>query len=207
MKVLIGCETSGEMLTAFRSVGCDAWSVDLLPSDIGSPYHIVGDVRDHLDRGWDLGIFHPTCTRLCRSGERWLHHPPSGKTREQIQVEFEEGVALFLACWRAPIPKKAIENPRMNRPARLAMPPDLPKPQIVQPWWFGEPAFKATGFYLHNLRPLVATNILPLPQRGSVEHKQWEAIFRAPPSPMRWKIRSRTFRGIALACADQWGRA
>ena len=96
---------------------------------------------------------------------------------------------------------------QLSRAKGWRMPADLPRPQIVQPWWFGEPAKKATGFYLRGLPPLVPTNRLPLPVKGSDEDKRWQAVHRAPPGPDRWKFRSRTFAGIAEACADQWAAA
>ena len=79
------------------------------------------------------------------------------------------------------------------------------KPQIVQPWWFGDPAFKATGLYLRNLPALTPTNKLTPPRPGTEAHKRWSAIHRAPPGPDRWKIRSKAFAGMADAWADQWG--
>lgn len=205
MRVLIGCETSGVMRRAFAALGHDVWSVDLLPAEDCSDRHIVGDVREILGNGWDLAIMHPPCTRLCNSGVRWLHVPPTGKTREEMWADLDDAVALFTACWNAPIPRRAIENPVMHRHARDRMPADLPRPQIVQPWWFGEPFFKATGFYLAGLPPLVPTNRLTPPKPGAEAHKAWSAVHRASPGPDRWKFRSRTFQGIADACADQWG--
>lgn len=215
LRILIACETSGVMRRAFAARGHDVWSCDLLAAEDGSNRHIRGDVRDILDDGWDLmAVMHPPCTRLCRSGRHWMSGPgkwtapkklPNGRTWESMREEFEEGVSLFTACWQAPIERVAIENPVMNDLARDRMPADLPAPQIVQPYWFGEPAYKATGFYLRGLPQLVATNILPEPERGSDEWKAWSAIHRAPPGPDRWKIRSRTFEGVADASADQWG--
>lgn len=203
------------MRRAFAARDHDVWSCDLLAAEDGSNRHIRGDVRDILNDGWDLmAVMHPPCTRLCRSGRRWMSGPgkwtppkklPRGRTWESMRAEFEEGVALFTACWNAPIDRVAIENPEMNDLARDRMPGDLPAPQIVQPFWFGEPAYKATGFYLRNLPHLVETDRLPEPARGTDEWKAWSAIHRAPPGPDRWKIRSRTFEGVAAACADQWG--
>lgn len=199
MKVLIGCETSGVMRRAFAARGHDAWSCDLLPAEDGSNRHIRGDVRDHLADGWDLLVVaHPPCTRLCNSGVRWLHE-------RNLWAELDEAVALFAACWNAPVDRIAVENPVMHKHARERMPADLPKPQIVQPWWFGEPFFKATGFYLRGLPTLAPTNKLTPPKPGADEHKAWSAVHRAPPGPDRWKFRSRTFEGVADACADQWG--
>lgn len=207
MRVLIGCETSGVMRRAFSARGHDTWSCDLLPSDDMSNRHIRGDVRDYLHKGWDLLVVaHPPCTRLCNSGVRWLHTPPPGRTRTEMWDELESGIDLFSACWKAPVPRVAVENPVMHKHARERLPSDLPKPQIVQPWWFGEPFFKATGFYLRGLPALVATARLTPPKPGTDTHKQWSAIHRAPPGPNRWKFRSRTFEGVADACADQWGR-
>ena len=204
-KVLIACETSGVMRRAFAALGHDVWSVDLLPAEDGSNRHITGDVRDHLDDGWDLlAVMHPPCTRLCNSGVRWLHTPPPGRTLDDMWSELDEGAALFSACWNAKVPRVAVENPIMHKYARARLPADLPRPQIVQPWWFGEPYFKATGFYLRGLKPLTATNRLTPPRPGTPDHKAWSAIHRAPPGPDRWKFRSRTFEGVAEACADQF---
>ena len=208
LSILIGCETSGVMRRAFTDLGHDAWSCDLLPAEDGSNRHIRGDVRDHLADGWDMLIVaHPPCTRLCNSGVRWLHQPPPGRTLADMWAELDEGAALFSACWEAPVPRVAVENPVMHRHARERLPTDLPRPQIVQPWWFGEPAFKATGFYLRGLPELVPTDRLTPPRAKDdpARHRAWSAIHRASPGPDRWKFRSRTFEGIARACAKQWG--
>ncbi len=204
MRILIGCETSGVMRRAFAALGHDVWSNDMLPAEDGSNCHLIGDVRDYLDMGWDLlAVMHPPCTRLCNSGVRWLHQPPPGRSIDDMWKELEAGVDLFNACLNAPIPRVAVENPVMHRHARERI-VNWIKPQIVQPWWFGEPAFKATGFYLRGLPPLRATNKLVPPKPGTDEHKAWSSIHRASPGPDRWRFRSRTFDGIAAACADQW---
>ncbi len=206
MRVLIGCETSGVVRRAFAARGHDVWSVDLLPSEDRSNRHIIGDVRDYLDEGWDLlAVMHPPCTRLCNSGVRWLHVPPPGRTKEEMWAELEEGAALFSACWNAPIERIAVENPVMHKHAKERIKNYQPASQTVQPWWFGDPAFKATGLYLRNLPLLVPTNRLTPPKPGASEHKAWSKVHRASPGPDRWKSRSRTYPGIAEAMADQWG--
>lgn len=206
MKILIGCETSGVMRRAFADRGHDVWSCDLLPSEDGSNRHIRCDIRDILSDGWDLlAVMHPPCTRLCNSGVRWLSQPPRGRSLADMWAELDAGADLFAACWKAPIDRVAVENPVMHKHAKARMPADLPKPQIVQPWWFGEPFFKATGFYLRGLPQLRATNRLTPPKAGTDAHKAWSAVHRASPGPDRWKLRSRTFAGVADACADQWG--
>ncbi|MFT2213095.1 hypothetical protein ACLJYM_14525 [Rhizobium giardinii] len=206
MRVLIGCETSGRMRRAFTDLGHDAWSCDLLPADDGSNRHIVCDVRELLTDGWDLlAVMHPPCTRLCNSGVRWLTKPPAGKTHAQMWADLAEGAALFSDCWNAPVERVAVENPVMHRHAKERIRNYQPPAQTVQPWWFGDPAFKATSFYLRNLPPLTATNRLTPPAVGTDEHKRWSAVHRAPPSADRWKIRSETFPGMAAAAAAQWG--
>ena len=226
LRVLIGCETSGAVRRAFAARGHDVWSVDLLPADDGSNRHIVGDVRDYLTDEWDLlAVMHPPCTRLCNSGVRWLSEPPtklgiehytaaeieaySHMTREQrlafMWGKLDEGADLFSACWNAPIERIAVENPVMHRHAKERIDNYRAPAQTVQPWWFGEPAFKATSFYLKGLPKLTPTNRLTPPKAGTPEHKAWSAVHRASPGPLRWKIRSKTFDGIADAMADQWG--
>jgi len=204
MKVLIACEFSGTVRDAFRRKGHDAWSCDLLPCEADPTYHIQGNVLDILDDGWDQMIAHPPCTRLTNSGVRWLKAAPSGKTLDQMWEELEEACEFYKALRDAKIPRKAIENPIMHKYARsrIASPE---KRQIVQPWWFGEKAFKATGFELHGLPELAPTNKLAPPKLGTEEHKKWSKIHRASPGPNRWKDRSRTFPLVAEAMAEQWG--
>ncbi|MET4636193.1 hypothetical protein [Kaistia defluvii] len=214
MRVLVGCEYSGIFRRAFAALGHDAWSNDLLPAEDGSNRHLVGDIREYLGWDWDLLVVaHPPCTRLCRSGRRWLSGAgkmtppkslPKGRTWPSMIEEFEIGVDLFLACWNAPVPRVAIENPEMHDLARARMPVDLPRPQMVQPHWFGHPEFKATGWYLRGLPGLVATEQLALPDKDSPEWKAWNRVHRMPPGPERWKERSRSFPGMATASARQW---
>lgn len=189
IKVLVACEFSGTVRRAFRSRGFDAWSCDLLPAEDGSPYHIQGDVLEILSDGWDLMIAHPPCTYLCNSGVRWLHERP------ERWKKLEEAVEFFLALLSAPIPHIAVENPVMHRYAceKIGKPS-----QYIQPYEFGEPVSKKTGLWLKNLPALKPTRIIP---KEKVKQKVW----LEPPSSERWKNRSRTFKGIAEAMAEQWG--
>lgn len=206
LRVLVGCETSGVVRRAFLERGHDAWSCDLLPSDDASNRHMQCDIRDVLDMGWDLlAVMHPPCTRLCNSGVRWLSKPPKGRSLEDMWAELDEGAALFSACWNAPVARIAVENPVMHRHAKERIENYQSAAQHVQPWWFGEKAFKATGLYLRGLPSLTPTDKLTPPEKGTEEHKKWSAIHRASPGPERWKLRSKTFPGIAAAMADQWG--
>lgn len=215
LRILVGCETSGIGRRAFEALGHDVWSCDIEPAEDGSNRHIRCDIRDGiLNEGWDLlAVLHPPCTRLCRSGRRWMSGPgqwtepkqlPSGRTWDSMKSEFEEGVSIFRACWEAPIDRVAVENPEMNDLARARMPDDLSAPHMVQPFWFGHPEYKATGWYLRGLPPLVATNMLPEPERGSDEWKAWNRVHRMSPSPERARLRSRSYPGMMAAAAEQW---
>ncbi|MFT6461072.1 MAG: hypothetical protein ACJA0Y_000566 [Maricaulis maris] len=130
---------------------------------------------------------------------------PAGRSWGDMKAEFEEGVDIFTTCWNAPIPRKAIENPEMNDLAKRRMPEDLPQPDMVQPFWFGEPAYKNTGWYLHGLPPLEPTCVLTEPERGSDDWKRWNRVHRMPPGPERARLRSRSFPGMMNAAAAQWG--
>lgn len=226
MRVLIACEYSGVVRRAFADLGHDAWSCDLLPADDRSNKHLICDVRDVLNDGWDLlMVAHPPCTRLCNSGARWLVEPPKnlnhtfcentratyrGWSRDaRLQFmwqELDKGAALFSDCWNAPIERIAVENPVMHKHAKSRIRDFQPAAQHVQPWWFGEEMFKSTGLYLRNLPKLVPTNRLTPPKKGTDEHKRWSRIHHMPPGPDRGKERSRTPEGIARAMAVQWGR-
>lgn len=146
-------------------------------------------------------------------GRRWMSGPgkwthpkklPKGRTLADLRAEFELGVDVFTACWNAPIDRVAIENPEMNDLARDRMPADLPDPQMVQPFWFGEPAYKATGWYLRGLPRLTETNRLPEPEKGSDEWNAWNKVHRMSPGPDRARLRARSFPGMTRAAAEQW---
>jgi len=206
-RVLIGCERSGVMRRAFLARGFDAWSCDIEPADDGSNRHIRGDLLEHLNDGWDLlCVMHPPCTVLCNSGVRWLYkggNSANGPCPDRW-ADLERAAAFYRACReQGDIPQRAIENPVMHREAiRLT---GRGTTQFVQPWWFGEPYFKSTGFELIGLPPLVPTNRLNPPKAGTEAHKAWSMVHRASPGPDRARLRSQTFAGLAAACADQWG--
>lgn len=192
MRVLVACEFSGIVRDAFAARGHYAMSCDLLPSETAGR-HYAGDVLDVLGDRWDLMIAHPPCTRLANSGVRWLSVPPRGRTLSDMWDELDAGAAFYRILRDAPIKRKAIENPIMHKHARERIQPGFR--QVVQPWWFGEPAFKATGFELINLPPLVPTNRLVPPASGTEEHKRWSRVHREPPSAERWKNRSANLQG------------
>jgi len=205
MKILIACEYSGVVRDEFLALGHDAMSCDILETDSPGP-HYKGDVRDVLNDEWDMMIAHPECTRLTNAGVRWLTNaPPSGKTFPEMWKGLFEGAAFYKLLRDAKIPRKAIENPVMHCYAQQLIEPR--ERQIVQPWYFGDKAFKATGFELYGLPQLKDTNRLvpPKKEEDPEEHKRWSAIHMASPGPNRAKIRSKSFPGMARAMAMQWG--
>lgn len=202
MRVLIACECSGRVRDSFLALGHDAMSCDLQATEVPGP-HYQGDVRDVLGAGWDLMIAHPDCTRLTNAGVRWLKVPPPGKTLAQMWQGLFEGAEFYRLLRDAPIPMRVIENPVMHCHARELIRPGFR--QVVQPWWFGDRAFKATGLELIGVPPLRPTNKLTPPKPGTDEHKAWSVIHRASPGTQRKIDRSRTFPGIAAAMAAQWG--
>lgn len=185
MKVLVACEFSGIVRDSFAIKGHDAWSCDLLPTERPGN-HIQGNVLEYLSgvSPWyfDLMIAHPPCTHLAVSGARWF--------KEKLS---EQNIALdFVRCLMAvAIPRICIENPISIISTHIRKPD-----QIIQPWMFGHGETKATCLWLKNLPKLQPTNI--------VEGREGR-VFKMPPSPDRWKNRSRTMQGIADAMAVQWG--
>lgn len=196
MRVLVACEYSGTVREAFRKLGHDAWSCDIIPSDDNSPHHYQCDVFDVIDNGWDLMIAHPPCTYLTNSGVTWLY-----KDNLRWQ-ELIKGASFFNKIFGADIPRIAVENPIMHKWAKMII--NKPHSQIIQPWQFGHAESKATCLWLKNLPELKETNnvkdeFLKLPKNIG------QRLHYLPPSKDRWKIRSKTFDGIAEAMANQWG--
>ena len=136
MRVIIACECSGRVREAFRRLGHDAWSCDLLPAEDNSPYHYQCDIRDVLGLDWDLMIAHPDCTFLCCSGLHWNTRGVmvDGRPRQELTEEALDFVRLLMA---APIPRIAIENPIGCISSRIRKPD-----QIIQPYEYGENASK-----------------------------------------------------------------
>ena len=183
LKVLIACEYSGAVRDEFTKLGHDAMSCDLLDSEAPGN-HYQGDVRDVIDYPWDIMIAHPPCTHLSVSGARHFN----GKKSDGRQ---QSAVSFFMMLAKADIPMIAIENPVCIM-SSLWRKPD----QIIQPWQFGHGETKATCLWLKGLPLLKETNI--------VDGRE-ARIHKMPPSADRWKERSKTYKGIAAAAADQWG--
>ncbi len=218
MNVLIACEESQRVCTAFREKGHNAFSCDILPCSGGHPeWHIQGDVLPLLNgrcefttmdgvqhaqhTRWDMIIAFVPCTKTSHAGARHLYK--GGRLNIPRYFEGLCGKALFLAVWAADCDKVIIENPT---PSKVF---DYPAPtQAIQPYQFGHPYTKKTLLWERGVDPLMPTNIVK-PERtwcpsGSYSGKHNEK-HRGMFTTDRAKNRAKTFPGIAKAMADQWG--
>ncbi len=184
-KVMVACEFSGTVREAFASLGHDAWSCDLLPTDKPGQ-HIQDDIRNVDLRSFDLLIGHPPCTYLAASGARWMKDPE----RQKLQKEAIDFVKWFF--YEQPVKRFCVENP-VGVISRLVTPFN----QKIQPWQFGHGEVKATCLWLNKLPKLRPTKIVM---------GREPRIHMVDKGPERWKIRSVTYPGISAAMAAQWGR-
>lgn len=209
-RILIACEKSQVVCLAFRALGHEAFSCDLLPCEGGHPeWHIQDDALNHLDEDWSLLIGHPECTFLTVSANKWLKDQPPRKSGALVgQARRDARTEAILFFWKlayANIPRIAIENP-IGIMSTMYRKPD----QIIQPYQFGHDASKSTCLWLKNLPLLVGTDYIE-PRITAQGRKRWAnqceigAQDSLPPSKDRSALRSRTYEGIAKAMANQWG--
>lgn len=220
MNVLIACEESQRVCTAFREKGHRAFSCDILECSGGHPeWHIKGDVlpllnghceftlqngqTDRQTDRWDLIIAHPPCTDLCVSGARWF-------AEKQKDLRQQKAVAFFMHFVLANCDRICIENP-VGIMSNVYKKPS----QIIQPWWFGDNYSKSTCLWLKGLEPLKPETI----KQPEIEFVEWtdaktgkkkrQDKFSADalklPPEQRARLRSQTFPGIARAMGEQWG--
>lgn len=182
VRVLVACEFSGIVRTAFSDLGYDAVSCDFLPTEIPGE-HVQGNVLDILDDGWDLMIAHPPCRYLAISGNRWASDPVR---QEKRQEAFE----FFMTLYNAPIPRIAVENP-IGVVSTMFRKPD----QYVHPWQHGVGETKAIGLWLRNLPEIEPTKFVPGRKRAVLNETDWSD---------RWRQRARFYPSVARAMAQQW---
>ena len=217
MRVLVACEESQTVTKAFRALGHEAFSCDILPCSGGHPeWHYQQDVFEVINMGWDLMIGHPPCTYLTVTGNKWFYHPedsdlPLDERRPHPKfpnrrAQREEAYEFFMGLMNANIDKIALENPVGIVSTRFRKPD-----QIIQPYMFGDEATKTTCLWLKNLPLLEPTNIVDKGARtvyaSGKSHPTWyaEALTKAKSPEERSTLRSKTFQGIADAMAMQWG--
>lgn len=228
MKVLVACEESQRVCTAFRELGHEAYSCDIQECSGGHPeWHIQGDVleilnpdaycgtipfttmdgKNHWIHGkWDLIIAHPPCTYLSNAGNRYLNVAVYGEKAVQRRQKQKEAFEFFKRFCDADCERICVENPvgYVCTHYRKA-------DQIIQPYWFAESIddsenyhVKTTCLWLKNLPLLTATNNLPKPKEHHIRPNGNRVYFVE--SIGGQKQRSKTFWGIAKAFAEQWGK-
>lgn len=202
MRVLIACEFSGIVREAFKAKGHDAWSCDLLPTEIEGQ-HIQGDILNQvLNQKWDLMIAHPPCTYLTCAGNKWFKPEYKHRFPDRLKQRLE-AVLFFMKLANAKINKICLENP-IGVISTFWRKPD----QIIQPYEYGHTDRKPTCLWLKNLPKLKPTNIvepnIKRNKNGKTASVHHDKALSLPPDE-RWKFRSRTYMGIAKAMSDQWG--
>lgn len=228
MKILIACEQSGTVREAFRALGYDAWSCDILPSD-DMRHHHQCDVLEILKMGWKTGVGHPPCENLTNSAA-WAYKDPDfarypgvgyhqklkpgtlfGAARRKAR---EEAVAFFLSLWNCPIERMCLENPIGHMNTHPAMAAYRPQMQIVQPYEFGDDASKATCLWLRGLPWLTIEPAKRKEGRWVMSEgklvERWSnqtdsGQNKLTPTDERASVRAVTYSGIATAMAQQWG--
>jgi len=201
LRILVGCEFSQVVCKAFRERGHEAFSCDLLPCEGGHPeWHIQDDIihvmlYDHFD----LGIFHPPCTYLTVSGNKWMK-PEYAQRFPRRMIMRNSAELFFLALYNAPIHRVCVENPIGIMSTRFRKPD-----QVLQPWMFGHGETKATCLWLRNLPLLQPTHRKDDLFCEPEPKERVQRLHLLPPSKDRWKLRSITYQGLATAMADQWG--
>ena len=205
MRILVACEESQAVTKAFRELGHEAYSCDLLPCSGGhTEWHYQQDVFEVINQGWDMMIAFPPCTDLATSGARHFE-------RKRADGSQQKSIKFFMDLVNAPIEKIALENPIG------IMSTEWRKPnQIIQPWQFGDKAQKSTCLWLKNLPELKPTDIVEKGEFFEFTSKKGEkkrmpmwyykALQDAKTPEQRRTLRSKTFKGIAKAMAEQWGQ-
>jgi hypothetical protein len=204
MKILIACEESQTITKEYRKLGLEAYSCDLLECSGGYPeWHIKNDAIEESYSGkYDLMIAHPPCTYLAVSGNRWLYNKDGSKNVDRWNNR-ELALDFVRKLINAPINKIAIENPVSCISSQIRKPD-----QIIQPYMFGDEATKTTCLWLKNLPRLIPTNIVGKGRRtyfkSGKSHPEWYADCFNKTKEERQRLRSKTFKGIAKAIAEQW---
>ena len=205
-RILVACEESQAVTKAFRKLGHEAFSCDLLPCSGGHPeWHFQEDMFEVIkrEREFDIMVAFPPCTDLAVSGARHFERKIADGS-QQKSIEF------FMSVINAPINHIAVENPIGIMSGKFRKPD-----QIIQPWMFGDKAQKSTCIWLKNLPKLEPTNIVEKGEFFEFTSKKGEkkrmpmwcykALQDAKTPGERRTLRSKTFQGIANAMAEQWG--
>lgn len=191
MDVLVACEYSGVVSNAFRLMGHNAWSCDIVPGK--SPdHHIVGDALEVINsQKWDLVIAHPPCTYVAKAGLHHLINNPERQLQQKASIQFIKNI------FNSSVSRVALENP-IGALTKLWCAPT----QIVYPWYWQEPYGKEICLWLKNLPPLHY-------DRSIIKPKKLKSVMNHVNSRMsqaeKTRIKSKFFHNVAMAMAEQWG--
>ena len=220
MKVLVACEESQRVCSAFRALGHEAYSCDIIDCSGGRyEWHIKQDVlpllngnckfttadgTEHTVSGkWDLIIVHPPCTYLSNAGACRLY-PKKGQLDQERYKKGLQAKAFFMKLYNADCEHICVENPIPSKV--FEMPPYT---QTIQPYEYGHPYSKKTCLWIKGLPKLQPTKILseykPYVSCGTSKNKGNKDKAGFSRAGGAAKIRSKTFEGIAAAMAQQWG--
>lgn len=163
-----------------------------------SEWHIQADALEIVKLEWDMVLAFPPCTHLATSGARHF----DAKRRDGRQYM---GAGFFLAFTALDhVPMVAIENP-VGIMSSIYRKPD----QIIQPYEFGDPHRKTTCLWLKGLPPLKPTKqvkpTLVEYECKNGKHVTFDEFMCRSFGGNHGKERSKTFPGIAMAMAEQWG--
>lgn len=200
MRVLVACEESQAVCTAFRERGHEAYSCDIQPCSGGHPeWHIQADATELIKLRWDLIIAHPPCTFLTMAGANLLFASDHTVKDSDREAKGWEARKFFMAFLNADCPRIAVENPVPLK--HFGLPPYS---QIIEPCMFGDPWRKRTCLWLKGLPLLFATDIV-VPKGSWVGSKSRIRSGYSWAGKRSAKERSKTSPGIARALAEQWG--
>ena len=221
LKLLVCCEESQRVCSAFRQRGWEAYSCDIMPESGGHPeWHIQQDVlplingdcefvtadgeKHKIIGKWDMIIAHPPCTYLTVTGNRWFNVEQYGDKAIQREKDRKNAIKFFMRFVNADCGNIAIENPIGVMSTTYRKPN-----QIIHPYMFGDPERKGTCLWLKGLPELKPTNIVEsqviVYKNGKGTDSPWHMNTLGLPKAERAKLRSKTFPGIAQAMAEQWG--
>jgi hypothetical protein len=187
LPILIGCEESQTICKTFRDAGYESFSCDIKETRGNADWHYKDDIINVIQKNkWGLIILHPDCTAMAVSGNRWYGNNMPGNDERLKQIKWT------IDLWE--LAKQHSDRVALENPVSVIF--KHLRANYIQPWEFGHGETKKTGFALHNLPPLVPTNI--------VDGRE-QRVFKMPPSENRKRDRSKTYEGIAKAIVSQWG--
>jgi hypothetical protein len=186
MKILIACEESQIVTSAFRKKGHQAFSCDIQECSGGHPeWHIKSDVLEIVNDGWDMIVAFPPCTDLSNAnGNKMIKKIEMGKSQKALEFIIKIWDACDVVCIENPSSWYINDNWRKYD-------------QIIEPYYFGHNYRKRTCLWLKNL-PFLMSTIYNYPKYTLIGKNGYA-------NKKNSKIRSKFHPLVADAMANQWG--